>query len=135
VAAAERRLFADRWVKRRSRWSYVGIRPDFKLGQWVGVVKVINGKGDDSDYEVSAPIEEMTDDFLNQSTTIGGLISTAPRAASMQKGGEDADGKQYGAQTEQQAAEYEKILSGEIPSINGFVGKAATPNIMDWVGM
>lgn len=89
--AAERRLFSERWVKRKSRWAYVGIRPDYRLGQWIGWVRVINGADGDADVEVNAPVEEMIDDFNEQSTTIGGLMSTFSRDAAKGRGGSDVN--------------------------------------------
>jgi len=132
--AAERKLFSDRWVRRRSQWDYVGIRPDFKIGQWVGVVKVINSDiATDSDYEINAPIEQITDNFMAQSTIIGGLLSTASRKAQMAKGGEDTDGKQAGDMNETQKADYEKIISGETESVGGFVGAKNIANNRNWM--
>lgn len=73
--AAKRKLFGARWIKRRSRWSMVGIRPDYRVGQWISKVKVIQPNAGDSDYDIDAPIENIVHDFVNQSTIIGGLLS------------------------------------------------------------
>jgi hypothetical protein len=78
--AAQRKLFATRWVPKKSCWSLVGIRPDFKTGQWIAKVSVHGGSTDDRDFDINAPVESVVHDFRNQTTIVGGLISLAPAA-------------------------------------------------------
>lgn len=75
-AAASRLLQQRRYVKRRSSWRLVGIRPDFYAGLWVGNAKMVNGQAGDRDFKLLAPIKTVAYDFLGQTTHVGGLVAT-----------------------------------------------------------
>lgn len=78
--AAQRRLFSTQRINRLSSWKMVGIRPEWKVGQWINQVDQIfvdnNGFVGSAGlpYKINAPIRSIVFDFMEQDTTIGGLI-------------------------------------------------------------
>ena len=94
--AAERRLATLRHIRRRSSWKLLGIRPEYRAGDWVSYVHIVGydasgnqynlGGGstvDYSRYDIQAPIATVTYDFDNQVTTVGGLISEVSNNAAV----------------------------------------------------
>lgn len=70
--AARRIMARNEYVKKRTAWRMIGIRPEYYAGAWVAAIKDPSG----SLYlRIDAPIENVTFDFMNQTTHIGGLIS------------------------------------------------------------
>lgn len=67
--------------KRRSSWKMPGIRPEWRAGQWLGRVQVLQGATGDTDYEIDSPIGTVLYDYLHQQTIIGGLLSLLPSYA------------------------------------------------------
>ena len=76
--AARRRLDVSRFPKRQSSWQMIGIRPEFRAGDWIDKVKMVNAVDSESDFDINAPIETVTYDFIDQRTVLGGLISQLP---------------------------------------------------------
>jgi len=78
--AAQRRLFQTQKINRLSSWKMVGIRPEWKVGQWINQIDQITALDDGSiggfgaPYRINAPIRSIVFDYENQDTTIGGLI-------------------------------------------------------------
>ena len=78
--AASKKLVTTRAVKRNSSFKMIGIRHDYDIGEWVINVNKVNSPtwtGDDltGTYPINAPIENITFDYENQYTAIGGLIT------------------------------------------------------------
>jgi hypothetical protein len=74
--AAERRLASARQPRRASTWRMIGIRPEYRAGQWLGKVHLVGGS-DGADYTIQAPIESVVFDFKRQETVVGGLLSVS----------------------------------------------------------
>lgn len=78
--AAQRRLYQSQRINRLSSWKMVGIRPEWKIGQWITQVdQIAVGTGGTigfigNPYKINAPIRSLVFDFHEQDTTIGGLI-------------------------------------------------------------
>lgn len=77
--AAQRKLATVGAPRKSSTWHMVGIRPEYRAGLWVQKIKMIGASGNDTDYDINAPIEQVTWDFLHQRTLVGGLISQLAR--------------------------------------------------------
>jgi len=60
-------------IFRTSSWSMIGIRSDFAAGDYVDKVHLYND--DTDDYKLRGDIKNVTYDFQNQVTHIGGVIS------------------------------------------------------------
>ena len=71
---AKRGMARNEWVKKRSSFKLAGIRPDYKAGTWIPVMKRRGGRAG-GDYPINAPAESVVYDFQNQTTIVGGLLS------------------------------------------------------------
>lgn len=69
--AAARAKARNEWVKRRSSWKLIGIRPEYRAGMWINKINFTDG----TEYRLDAALENVTYDFLNQETILGGLVS------------------------------------------------------------
>jgi len=74
--AANRALARHKLPERNSVWKMPGIRPEYRAGDWIFSVELVGGASGDTDYDISAPIESITYDFMAQETHAGGLLSS-----------------------------------------------------------
>ena len=73
--AAQRKLWSVQFGKRLSRWIFPGIRSEYRAGLYVDKIKIINPDDDtDKDYIIKSPIYNVTYNFIDYTTTIGGLM-------------------------------------------------------------
>lgn len=75
--AAERRLASARHPVRHTTWKLAGIRPEFEAGFWLGKIHMVDSVNEnDKDYIIGAPVNEVTLDFMEQTTIFGGVESS-----------------------------------------------------------
>jgi hypothetical protein len=73
--AATRRLASARHPKRTSSWKMVGIRPEYRAGDWIGKIDFVDADSSDQEYELDAPLTVVRWDFMAQVTDLGGLLA------------------------------------------------------------
>lgn len=82
--AALRKLVKSKNIRKISSFKLIGIRYDYRVGHWLKQIQFVVGKdmtgynytsADTGVYTINAPIENITYNYLDQSTAIGGLIS------------------------------------------------------------
>jgi len=74
IYTAKRRLFSVSVPQRRTSWKMIGIRPEYRAGQWVSFVEVRGGPASDQNVLLNSPIDNVTFDFSMQETRLGGMI-------------------------------------------------------------
>jgi len=86
LAHAQQRLSFSRRRRQASSWRLIGIRPEYHAGDFIGKIKCSGGGAGDRDYDLNAPLDILTRDYMHQETIAGnipehGHASTVARAS------------------------------------------------------
>jgi len=72
--AAEREYLRMRNIRRTSSWERAGIQKGIEAGDWIDYVYVFVNGQNVNDYEVRGSVGTVTWDFLQQRTSVGGVV-------------------------------------------------------------